>query len=492
MAKKILITLLIIMTTIIVVLGIIIATFDLNKYKPQIEKKVYEATGKELKINGDISLSLSPFGISINDIVIKNPKGFSDNDMLKLKKVAVSLQLKPLLNKQLKVNYVKLQDVNLLVEKSKKGILNLTAGEKGSGSKTVAKKESKKNNAKLPLVNVGKLLLENVYITYDDKQSKTKAKINALNLTINDIALNGDKDILKALSLKGLLTISSIKYDRYLLKNIKTNFTFKDKVATISPMELTTFGSRVNGKLIYDISKKSPKIYLEDHITKLNLKNISKEFIKSKKISLDGYVKTDIKLSMIGQTPKQIKRSLAGVLYVEGKNFGIKGIDLKKVFKSLDDVKSINKKDIAGFLVAGPLGVALSKSISGGNMMAGFHGGTTAVKRLLINAPIKRGVITLKDVAMKVGQTRIALKGKIDIYRERFINVMLGVVGKNGCPKIVEDIRGTFYHPQYSAKALTSGIVANTVTSLLGRFGKNLPIPSKKSKCRVFYNGAVK
>ncbi len=492
MGKKILVTLLIIMTTIIVVLGIILATFDLNKYKPQIEKKVYEATGKELKINGDIALSFSPFGISINDIVIKNPKGFSDNDMLRLKKVAVSLQLKPLLNKQLKVNYVKLQDINLLIEKSKKGILNLTAGTKNSSSKTTSKKESQKSNAKLPLVNVGKLLLANVDITYDDKQSNTKAKINALNLTINDIALNGDKDILKALSLKGLLSISSIKYDRYLLKDIKSNFTFKNKVATISPMELTTFGSKVKGKLIYDMRKKLPKIYVEDHIVKLDLKNISKEFIKSKKISLEGYVKTDIKLSMIGQTPKQIKRSLTGTLYISGKNFGIKGVDLNKIFKSLDDAKSINKKDIAGFLVAGPLGVALSKGMSGSNMMAGFHGGTTAVKRLLINAPIKRGIVTLKDVAMKVGQTRIALKGKIDLYRERFINLKLGVVGKNGCPKIAEDIGGTFSHPKYSAKALTSGIVANTVTSLLGRFGKNLPIPSKKSKCKVFYNGAVK
>jgi len=176
---------------------------------------------------------------------------------------------------------------------------------------------------------------------------------------------------------------------------------------------------------------------------------------------------------------------------VLGNGFGIKGIDLNKVFKSLDDAKSINKKDIAGFLVAGPLGVALSKGISGGNMLAGLDGGTTAVKKLLINAPIKRGIVTLKDVAMKVGGTRVAVKGKVDLARERFLRVQVGVVGGNGCAKIAEDISGTFSKPKYSTKALTSGVVANTVTSLLGSFAKNLPVP-KKSKCKVFYTGSVK
>ena len=82
-------------------------------------------------------------------------------------------------------------------------------------------------------------------------------------------------------------------------------------------------------------------------------------------------------------------------------------------------------------------------------------------------------------------------KGKIDLARERFIKVQAGVVGSNGCAKIAEDISGTFSKPKYSTKALTSGIVANTVTSLLGQFTKSVPA-SKKSNCKVFYNGYLK
>ena len=492
--KKFLIGLVVAFATIIVILVAILLTFDLNKYKPQIEQKVYEATGKELKINGDIGLSLSPFGLSVKDIEIKNPKGFSSADMLKLNKVAVSLQIAPLLSKQLKVNYVKLKDLDLLVEKSKKGLLNLSVGKKSALKEKKSGEQTSKEEGKLPMVNVGKVLLENVNIKYIDHQAKSRADVNALNLTVNDITLNGDKDILKALSLKGLLKIASIKYDKYKLKNISAHFKFANKTVTIDPMQLTTFNSTAKGKLIYKIDNKNPKTIVGLNIGKLNLVALSKEFIKSKKISLDGYAKTDIRLSMVGSTPKRIKRTLNGDIFVEGNNFGIKGVDLNKVIKSLDDAKSINKKDVAGFLLAGPVGLALSKGVSGGKMLSGFEGGTTAVKKMVIKTHIKNGIVSLNDVAMKIGHNIIAAKGTINLYKER-LKLKVGILGSNKCLKISEDIGGTFTKPKYSTKALTSGVVKNTVSSLLGGLGGIMPNNSSKKQkpqCKSFYNGSIK
>ncbi len=494
MGKKILFGSIIAMTTIIVVLVVLIMSFDLNKYKPTIEQKVYEATGKELKINGKIGLSLAPFGVSINDVVVKNPKGFSDGDMFKMKKAAVSLQLAPLLSKQIKVNYVKLIDINLLVEKNKKGVLNLSVAKKETKQKKEAKKApADQKAAQLPAVNVGKVLVENVNITYVDKKTKAKAKINGLNLTINDIALSQNKDILKALSLKGLLSINSIKYDRYLIKDISANFKFKDKIATIDPMKLTTFGSQAVGKLIYNMQGKKPKISIQEHIAKFDLKQISKEFIKTKKISLEGFVKTDVKLSMVGTTPKSIKRTLSGTLYVSGDNFGVKGVDLNQILGSYDKMKSLNTKDVGAFLLAGPVGLALSKGTDATSAMAGIgEGKTTAIKKLVINTPIKRGIVTLKDVALSTGKYRVAAKGKLDLYRERFINVAVGILNKQGCAKISQKIEGTFSKPKINTSKLATSAVTGMVTSLIGGIGNLVPKKESKSKCKVFYNGVVK
>ncbi len=479
------------MTTIIVMLVILIMSFDLNKYKPTIEKKVYEATGKELKINGKIGLSLAPFGVSINDVVVKNPKGFSDGNMFKMKRAAVSLQLAPLLSKQIKVNYVKLIDINLLIEKNKKGILNLSVAKKEiKQKKEIKKAPADQKAAQLPAVNVGKVLVENVNIVYNDKQAKIKAKINGLNLTINDIALSQNKDILKALSLKGLLSISSIKYDRYLIKDVSANFKFKDKIATIDPMKLTTFGSQAVGKLIYNMQGRKPKIYIQEYTAKFDLKEISKEFIKSDKISLDGYVKTDIKLSMIGTDPKLIKRTLNGSIFVDGNNFGIKGVDLNQMLQSYDKVKKLNKKNIGPFL--------LNASTPKGGLVSDFgEGKTTAVKRAVINTSIKRGVATLKDVALSTGKYRVAVKGKLDLYRERFLGVRVAFLDKRGCAKISQKVGGSFNKPKIKldASTLTSGAVQGAVKSLLGSFGGLMPSGSnskKTTKCKVFYNGVVK
>ncbi len=491
MGKKILISLVVIMAAIIVTLVAIVMTFNLNKYKPQIEKKVYEATGKELKIQGKIGLSLSPFGISAKDIVIKNPKGFSSQDMLKLGKVAISLQLAPLLNKQIKINYVKLININLLVEKSKKGILNLALKKKQISSKP-AKKEISDSSGTLPMVNVGKVLLENVNIIYKDHQTNTKANVNGLNLSINNIALSGDKDILKALSLKGLLTINNIKYDRYLLKNISANFKFKDKIATIDPMKLTTFNSTAIGKLIYNMQNKTPKIYIQEHIGKFDLAEISKEFIKSKKISLNGYVKADVKLAMTGQTPKQITKSLSGKIYVVGDNFGVKGIDLNKILSAYDKTKSLNVKDVGAFMLAGPVGLALTKGADAGSAVAGIGSGeTTAIKKMVINTPIQKGILILKDVALSTGKYRLAIKGKLNLYNKRFIHVAVGFLNKKGCAKISQTVSGSFSKPKVNTSKLAVSAVTGMVTSLFGQF-KGLAGGKKKTKCKVFYNGSVK
>ncbi|NPA73159.1 MAG: AsmA family protein [Epsilonproteobacteria bacterium] len=493
MGKKFLIGLVLVMTTIIVVLVALIMSFDLNKYKPVIEKKVYEATGKELKINGKIGLSLSPFGISINDIVVKNPKGFSQNNMFEMKKAAVSLELKPLLNKQVKVKYVKLIDINLLVEKNKKGILNLSVTKKDNKTKKIEKEaKPNKEKVKLPQVNVNKVLVENVNIIYDDRQGGVKAKIDGLNLSVNDISFKDNKDILKAIALKGLLTINDIKYDRYVLKDISANFKFKDKIATIDPMKLTTFGSQAVGKLIYNMQKKEPRIYIQEHIAKFDLKEISKEFIKYKNISLEGFVKTDMKLSMVGTNPKLIKRTLSGSVYVDGKDFGIRGVDLNQILQSYDKIKKVNKKNIGSFL--------LDAASSKGGVISGIgEGKTTAVKRLVIDAPIKRGVAVLKDVALSTGKYRIAVKGKLDLYGEKFLGVTVAFLDKKGCAKISQKIQGTFFKPiiKLDTSTLTSGVVQGAVKSLLGSFGNMIPgatsaTKKKTTKCKVFYNGVVK
>lgn len=67
---------------------------DFNQYKPAIEKEFLNKTGQELKINGDIEVSVIPFVLSAKQINIKNPKGFENKpDLAEIKAVEMELSL---------------------------------------------------------------------------------------------------------------------------------------------------------------------------------------------------------------------------------------------------------------------------------------------------------------------------------------------------------------------------------------------------------------
>ncbi len=490
MGKKILISSVIAMLIIIIALLVAIFTFNLNKYKPQIEQKVYETTGKELKINGKIGFSLSPFGLSVKNIIIKNPKGFSKNNMLKVQKAAISLQIMPLLHKQLKINYIEFANINLLVEKSKKGVLNLAVEKKSQKKiKENKPKSNKKNN--LPKINVSKILIKNVNIVYKDMKTKMETKINGLNLTINNIVVGG-KDILKTLSLKGLLSINNIKYNKYLLTNVSANFKIKNEIATINPMKFRIFNSNVVGKLVYNMQNKKPLILIKEHIAKMDLKEISKKFIKNKKVSLDGYVKANIKLSMTGSSLKDIEKTLTGTSYIQGNNLGIKGIDLNKIVDNYNNLKKINLKNAGTFLFAGSIKAVSGKGINGVETAIGFNGGTTAIRKLVINTPIKNGIVTLKDVAFAVKNHIIALKGKINLPKESFVNVSVGILNSKRCATFIQKINGTFSNPKINKSKIVTNVVTSMAQSLFARFGNVIPKTKKSSKCKVFYQGSIK
>jgi AsmA protein len=56
---------------------------DVNHYKPQIEARVQEATGRPFKIGGDIDLSIFPWvGLALGDLHLGSPASFGKTELL--------------------------------------------------------------------------------------------------------------------------------------------------------------------------------------------------------------------------------------------------------------------------------------------------------------------------------------------------------------------------------------------------------------------------
>ncbi|MDQ6978477.1 MAG: AsmA family protein, partial [Ghiorsea sp.] len=88
-----------------IILALLAAPFfiDVNDYKPEISKVVYDATGRNVNIE-HIQLSAFPWvGLTLKNVQLENASGFQHQHMLTIDTVDIQLELMPLLNKEIEV-----------------------------------------------------------------------------------------------------------------------------------------------------------------------------------------------------------------------------------------------------------------------------------------------------------------------------------------------------------------------------------------------------
>jgi len=95
---------------------------DVNKYKPEIEKQVSNATDRPFAIKGELDLSLFPWaGVSFSDLHLGSAPGFTEKDFFFVKSFDVRMKLLPLLSKDIQVQRFVIEGPRIVLEKTKDG-----------------------------------------------------------------------------------------------------------------------------------------------------------------------------------------------------------------------------------------------------------------------------------------------------------------------------------------------------------------------------------
>src|SRR5215472_4832527 len=90
---------------------------DVNHFRPQIEAKLQEALGRQVKI-GDMHLSLLAGGVSVEDIAIGEDPGFGSAPFLTAKSLDVGVDLMPLIfSRAMNVRSITLREPQLRLVK---------------------------------------------------------------------------------------------------------------------------------------------------------------------------------------------------------------------------------------------------------------------------------------------------------------------------------------------------------------------------------------
>src|SRR5713101_4593250 len=112
-----------IVALIVLVIAIVAATFDPNRYKPELAAAVKDKTGRTLAIEGNLSLTVFPsIGISVGKASLSEPN--SSGIFARVDQAKISLALWPLLSKQVVVDRVALSGLALDLVQRKGGKSN--------------------------------------------------------------------------------------------------------------------------------------------------------------------------------------------------------------------------------------------------------------------------------------------------------------------------------------------------------------------------------
>jgi len=184
------------LVVIIAALVLIPMFVDVAKYKPVLESKVTEATGRPFSVGDDLSLSLFPWaGVSFSNLRLGNPAGFAEKDFVTVKSFEVRVKLWPLLSKDIQIKRFVINEPQIVLVKNKNG------SENWAQPKPAAKEPSEESTTpteKTPgglSIPISALTAENVSINngkalWIDHSTDTKKEVTEIGLTLTDVSLD--------------------------------------------------------------------------------------------------------------------------------------------------------------------------------------------------------------------------------------------------------------------------------------------------------------
>ena len=317
--------------------------------------------------------------------------------------------------------------------------------------------------------------------------SGTEGKVTAdrLTLGVQDLAFGGDPgaEFFRRASFTGSGEIAEIRTKEIAVSGFNFSTRGKNGVLDIDPVAMRIFGGQGSGNMHADFSGNVPLLHVRFSLSKFRVE----EFLKtaSPKKTGEGPMDISADLSMRGTTAKEMKRTANGSVSLRGENLTLKGTDIDGVISRFEESQGFNIVDVGAYFFAGPFGSLLTKGYEFSSIY-GSGSGSTRIRKLVSDWTVERGVAQAKDVAMATDRNRIALKGRLDFVGERFDDVTVALIDKNGCVRLRQKIYGPFNKPTVD-KASTLETLAAPVLKLFQQTKKLL----SGGKCEIFYAGSV-
>jgi AsmA protein len=164
---------------------------DPNRYRDDIVRAVKQQTGRDLRIDGKLSLSFFPWiGLETKRLSLSNAPGFGSEPFAMVESSTTKVELLPLLRKQVVVDAVRLNGLRLHLARNAKGATNWDDLTKQTGEKPAPKAPSKQGGgagAMLAAFTINTFQVRNSEFTWQDAVANTQYAVRGLDLTSGDL-----------------------------------------------------------------------------------------------------------------------------------------------------------------------------------------------------------------------------------------------------------------------------------------------------------------
>ncbi len=458
-------------TVSVIIILLFVAPFfiSLDSYKKIIALQVKEHTGRDLKIDGKISLDILPVPqIKLTQLKLSSLPQAKAANFVEAEMVSAKLVLWPLLKGKIVISSLDLKKpiINLERLKSGKGtweFQGLQASDHSVSATPAVEAQSQNTSATLPFI-INDISIQGGRLKYIDKGKDLYIEDMDLNVAIADIypihsasTLSGssgaagghwshqkiDLSSLNSANATMGLKAKKIMYGAFILDNIAIKSGLEDGVLNIRSLTGGLYGGKLDGNGI--ISAKGSHL-------KLNLKNAKIQNIvpEGRKIKVIGGIvdfACDIKSHGVSQF--DYVKNMHGSINLSGKDGRVSGVDLHKLVHALD-----KPSDIGAF--AQGLENAIGK-------------GETDFSSLKYDVAIDKGVMNITRGELISNEISAVSEGKINLTQftlDVFATINSGV---KYLPPVIIHFYGPLDNPQHKldVKAIWQHLVKNALTGVI-------------------------
>ena len=183
---------------IVVVVGLVFIAANViepNEYKQQIQTAVKQSTGRDLTIDGDLSVSFFPWiGADIVQLHLSNPPGYDAPSMLTVEQASVRIKLLSLLKQQIEVDTIVLKRPEVTLIRLPDGSTNWDDFIDDAREGGVADADNRGVGAAVGVIVQG-VSIQDGQVSWDDRVERQNLRLTGVQLRMDKLVSGESADI---------------------------------------------------------------------------------------------------------------------------------------------------------------------------------------------------------------------------------------------------------------------------------------------------------